>query len=122
MGLVSVAAPSAIGQYVTVRMMSIAMGIWSTGVPIGSLIMFLFAPKLVLSYTTDIFWILLMIVIVLCFLFYAIAIPKQVSVKSKSGADSFVLLVLVAFIGSAINTNRFPCLNGILRNKCDEWS
>jgi MFS family permease len=87
-GLVSVAAPSAIGQYVAPRMMSIAMGIWSTWIPVGSLLMFLFAPKLVLIYKTDVFWILLMTVIVICFFFYATAIPKQASVKSKNGSVS----------------------------------
>ena len=35
-GLVSVAAPSAIGQYVAPRMMNIAMGIWSTWIPVGA--------------------------------------------------------------------------------------
>lgn len=87
-GLVSVAAPSAIGQYVAPRMMSIAMGIWSTWIPVGSLLMFLFAPKLVLNYKSDVYWIFLMIVIALCFLFYAMVIPKQVLVKSRKGADT----------------------------------
>ena len=53
-GLVSVAAPSAIAQYVAPRMMNIAMGIWSTWIPVGSLMMFLFAPKLVLNYKSDV--------------------------------------------------------------------
>ena len=83
-GLVSVAAPSAIGQFVAPRMMNIAMGIWSTWIPVGSLMMFLFAPKLVLNYKTDVFWILLMFVIGLCFLFYALVIPKLVLEKSTS--------------------------------------
>ena len=86
-GFVSVAAPSAIGQYVAPRMMSIAMGIWSTWIPVGSLLMFLFAPKLVLTYKSDVYWIFLLIVIALCFLFYAMVIPKKVLVKSSNGAD-----------------------------------
>ena len=46
--------------------------------------MFLFAPKLVLNYKSDVLWIFLMIVIGLCFLFYALVIPKLVLEKSTS--------------------------------------
>ena len=70
-GLVSVAAPSAIGHYVPAKMMSVAMGIWSTWIPVGSLIMFLSAPKLVLTFGSDIFWITLMVILILGFIFYA---------------------------------------------------
>ena len=82
-GLVSVAAPSAIGQYVPPKMMSVAMGIWSTWIPVGSLIMFLSAPKIVLTFDTQIFWILILVILVLGFLFYAKMIPKHVQLQSN---------------------------------------
>lgn len=87
-GLISVAAPSAIGQNVPTKMISVAMGIWSTWIPVGSLIMFLFAPNFVLHFKMDIYWVLMMILLVLSFLFYAMVIPKQVSVQSKDGVES----------------------------------
>lgn len=76
-GLVSVAAPSAIGHYVPAKMMSVAMGIWSTWIPVGSLIMFLSAPKFVLTFGSDIFWIALMLILIVGFIFYARTIPKH---------------------------------------------
>ncbi|MBB6443995.1 MFS transporter [Bacillus benzoevorans] len=76
-GFVSVAAPSAIGHYVPAKMISVAMGIWSTWIPVGSLIMFLSAPKFVLTFGSDIFWIALMVILIAGFLFYAKMIPKH---------------------------------------------
>lgn len=85
-GLISVSAPSAIGQYVAPEMMSIAMGIWSIWIPLGSLIMFLFAPKFVLSFQTDVYWLLLLVILVIGFLLYAKVIPKMVRNKEESHA------------------------------------
>lgn len=76
-GLVSVAAPSAIGHYIPANMMSVAMGIWSTWIPVGSLLMFLSAPKFVLTFGSDIFWVAIMVLLLAGFLFYAKMIPKQ---------------------------------------------
>ncbi len=76
-GIVSVAAPSAIGKFTAPEQMSVAMGIWSTWVPVGSLIMFLAAPSLVLALQMDTFWLLLMALIVLESVLYAIWIPKS---------------------------------------------
>lgn len=87
-GLVSVAAPSAIGHYVSPKMISVAMGIWSTWIPLGSLIMFLFSPKIVLSFQTNVYWIILLFILVLGILFYAKVIPKHTSVHLKSEAGS----------------------------------
>jgi MFS family permease len=83
-GLVSVAAPSAIGQYVPPKMMSVAMGIWSTWVPLGGLIMFLFAPKIVLSFGISVYWVILLIILVGGFLFYAKVIPNHVKVRAEA--------------------------------------
>lgn len=91
-GLVSVAAPSAIGQFVDPKMISIAMGIWSTWIPLGSLIMFLFAPKIVLNFKIEVYWILLMIVLVLGFFFYANVIPKQKSIKGEQHSNEHTSL------------------------------
>lgn len=77
-GLVSVAAPSAIGQFVPPGMMSIAMGIWSIWIPLGSLIMFLFAPNFVLRFQTGPYWMLIMAILVIGFVLYALVIPKKV--------------------------------------------
>jgi predicted MFS family arabinose efflux permease len=87
-GLVSVASPSAIGQYVPQRMMSVAMGIWSTWIPVGSFIMFLSAPKIVLSMGTNVYWISILIVLALGFLFYGKVIPKHVEVSANAEKSS----------------------------------
>jgi predicted MFS family arabinose efflux permease len=87
-GLVSVAAPSTIGQYVPPKMMSVAMGIWSTWIPVGSLIMFLSAPKIVLSFGTNVYWILILIVLALGFLVYAKVIPKHVQESENDEKSS----------------------------------
>lgn len=87
-GFVSVAAPSAIGQFVPIKMMSVAMGIWSTWIPVGSLIMFLSAPKIVLNFDTQIYWILLMIILAVGFIFYAKVIPKHVQEQDIEEIDS----------------------------------
>ena len=87
-GLVSVAAPSAIGQYVPPKMMSVAMGIWSTWVPVGNSIMFLSAPKIVLSFGTNVYWILILIVLALGFLVYAKVIPKHVQESENDEKSS----------------------------------
>ncbi len=76
-GLVSVAAPSAIGHYVPAKMMALAMGIWSTWIPVGSLMMFLSAPKLVLTFGSNIFWVILLFILILGFIFYAKIIPRS---------------------------------------------
>jgi MFS family permease len=82
-GLVSVAAPSAIGQFVPPKMMSVAMGIWSTWIPVGSLIMFLSAPKLVLTFSANVYWILLLVILAAGFIFYARIIPKHTKDASQ---------------------------------------
>ena len=88
-GLVSVAAPSAIGQYIPPRMMSIAMGIWSIWIPLGSLVMFLLAPKVVLTFQSSVYWILLMGILVIGFLLYARFIPKM---ETKQGESHSIAL------------------------------
>jgi len=45
-GLVAVAAPAAIAAFIPEKRMSLAMSIWATWVPLGSVLMFLFAPLL----------------------------------------------------------------------------
>lgn len=97
-GLVSVAAPSAIGHYVPAKMMSVAMGIWSTWIPVGSLIMFLSAPKFVLTFGSDTFWITLMLILLAGFIFYARTIPKhEQNQKDASQAQSTKLEKKVLF-------------------------
>lgn len=76
-GLVSVAAPSAIGRFIPPQMMNISMGIWSTWIPVGSLIMFLFAPYIVTKFHTGTYWTILMIILILSFILYAIWIPSS---------------------------------------------
>src|SRR5699024_8593605 len=77
-GLVSVAAPSAIGQFVSPQMMNVSMGIWSTWIPLGSLIMFLFAPYIVSAYQFDTYWGILIIILIISFILYAKFIPRPV--------------------------------------------
>lgn len=85
-GLISVSAPSAIGQYIPAKMISVAMGIWSTWIPVGSLIMFLSAPKLVLTIGSNSFWVLLMVILLVGGLFYAKIIPKHNDEQKKGKA------------------------------------
>ncbi|MEH7237677.1 MFS transporter [Bacillus sp. JJ1562] len=74
-GLVSVAAPSAIGQFITPKMMSIAMGIWSTWIPLGSFIMFLLAPVIVTSFPIHVYWISILVILFLSLFLYGKFIP-----------------------------------------------
>lgn len=83
-GLVSVAAPSAIGRFIPTNMMNIAMGIWSTWIPLGSLIMFLFAPYIVSEFNTGTYWCILMVILIGSFILYA----KQIPVSVDSNNDS----------------------------------
>lgn len=77
-GFVSVAAPSAIGRFIPAKMMSVSMGIWSTWIPVGSLIMFVFAPYITLYFPPSIYWIILLIILGLTAILYAMFIPKDV--------------------------------------------
>lgn len=83
-GLVSVAAPSAIGQFIPQKMMNISMGIWSTWIPVGSLIMFLFAPYIVMNFQTGTYWSILMVILMISFILYAIWIPTAANKEGEA--------------------------------------
>ena len=83
-GLVSVAAPSAIGRFIPSQMMNIAKGIWSTWIPVGSLIMFLFAPYIISAFHIGTYWVILMLILICSFVLYAIWIPKTARDKKES--------------------------------------
>ncbi|WP_171038176.1 MFS transporter [Aquibacillus sediminis] len=83
-GIVSVAAPSAIGRFIPPDRMSIAMGIWSTWIPLGSLIMFLFAPYIVSEFNTGIYWSILMLFLIGSFIIYAKKIPREADSHNES--------------------------------------
>jgi len=76
-GLVSVAAPSAIGKFIPQEKMSVAMGIWSTWIPLGSLIMFLFAPTIVSTFNISTYWVIIIIILLISVLFYGKIIPRN---------------------------------------------
>lgn len=76
-GLVSVAAPSAIGKFIPQEKMSVAMGIWSTWIPLGSLIMFLFAPTIVSTFNIFTYWVIIIIILLISVLFYGKIIPRN---------------------------------------------
>src|SRR5699024_108966 len=82
-GFVSVAAPSAIGRFIPAHMMNVSMGIWSTWIPVGSLMMFLFAPYLVSTFNTGTYWSILLLILVGSFILYAKRIPGG-SAESKN--------------------------------------
>lgn len=81
-GLVAVAAPSAIGQFIPRHLMAIAMGIWSTWIPFGGLIMFFAAPRLLELYSISTYWVILMAVLVPGMLVFSLVIPSH----AKRGA------------------------------------
>jgi MFS family permease len=85
-GLVAIAAPSAIGQFIPREKMSIAMGIWSAWIPFSSMAMFFFAPKIVLYFPLNTYWILLMVITLLGFVAFARIIPRKITEK----ADAFI--------------------------------
>ncbi|EPZ43283.1 MFS transporter [Alicyclobacillus acidoterrestris] len=87
-GLVSVAAPSAIGSFVPPDMMSMAMGIWSTWVPFGSFVMFLVAPVLVVHWTFASLYLALLIVLALDWIVYVVFIPPlQQTAERRAGSQ-----------------------------------
>jgi predicted MFS family arabinose efflux permease len=76
-GLVAVAAPSAIGHFVPKKQMPMAMGIWSTWIPGGSLIMFFAAPRVLEHLSLTTYWLLLMAVLCPGIIAFALAIPSR---------------------------------------------
>jgi|GEM_PF-2734935 len=82
-GLISVAAPSAIGQFVDHKIMSLAMGIWSTWVPVGSLLMFFVAPTIVSNFKVETLWTIIIILILIVAYFYLKIIPKEIEQKAE---------------------------------------
>jgi predicted MFS family arabinose efflux permease len=75
--LVAVAAPSAIGLFVSKPLLPMAMGIWSTWIPCGSLIMFFVAPRVLDHFSLATYWLLLLVMICPGIIAYALVIPSQ---------------------------------------------
>lgn len=90
-GLVSVAAPSAIGKFIPQEKMSVAMGIWSTWIPLGSLIMFLFAPTIVSAFNLSIYWVIIIVILLISVLFYGKIIPRNGEKKHAEEEDDVAL-------------------------------
>ncbi len=82
-GLIAVAAPSAIGQYIPQEKMSIAMGIWSAWIPFSSMTMFFFAPKII-QFSMNTYWILLISLTLIVILFFARTIPRPMAKETGS--------------------------------------
>ncbi|WP_300158613.1 MFS transporter [Solidesulfovibrio sp.] len=75
--LVAVAAPSAIGQFVSKPLLPLAMGIWSTWIPCGSLLMFFAAPRLLDHYSLSAYWLFLLLLVCPGIAAYALVIPSH---------------------------------------------
>lgn len=82
-GLIAVAAPSAIGQFIPQEKMSVAMGIWSAWIPFSSMTMFFFAPKII-QFSMNTYWILLISLTFIGILLFARAIPKPLTKKNST--------------------------------------
>ncbi|WP_428565178.1 MAG: MFS transporter [Solidesulfovibrio sp. DCME] len=90
--LVAVAAPAAIGRYVARPLLPLAMGIWSTWIPCGSLIMFFAAPRLLDRTGLETYWLLLLLALVPGMLAYALVIPPATGGPGKALPSRQVLL------------------------------
>ncbi|NDV13442.1 MFS transporter [Crenobacter caeni] len=75
-GLVAVSAPTAIGQFLPADKMPVAMGIWSTWIPVGNLIVFFAAPRVLASLSIEAYWVLLIASMVPGVLLFALVIPN----------------------------------------------
>ena len=75
--LVAVAAPTAIGLFVSKARLPLAMGIWSTWIPCGSLVMFFAAPRVLEHFSLTAYWLLLLALVCPGALAYALVIPAQ---------------------------------------------
>lgn len=82
-GLIAVAAPSAIGQFIPREKMSVAMGIWSAWIPFSSMTMFFFAPKII-RFSMNTYWILLITITLMGILFFARTIPRPITKEKGS--------------------------------------
>lgn len=85
-GLVAVTAPTAIGQFVPPRGMPMAMGLWSTWIPFGNLVVFFVAPRVLQYASMPTYWLLLIAVMVPGFVAYALVIPRMPTVSSAADA------------------------------------
>lgn len=86
-GIISVTASTVIGAFVDKKMMSIAMGIWSTWIPVGSLLMFLFAPIIVTKTGLNVFWPILIVFIVVILIIYSKIIPTKHQENNEQKED-----------------------------------
>ncbi|MFB5189777.1 MFS transporter [Alicyclobacillus fastidiosus] len=76
-GLTAVAAPSAIGQTMPSKHMDLAMGIWSTWVPLGSLIMFGVGPSIASHFHMSLYFSGLLLVIGVVAVFQWLFLPRN---------------------------------------------
>lgn len=104
-GLVAVAAPASIAAFISEKRMSLAMSIWATWVPFGSVLMFLFAPLLTHDggiASLSIF--LLTTSVVACALFWG-AIPRRTKASLRlsrlpsESTPSLAVLIQASFSG-----------------------
>ncbi|MDR3670660.1 MAG: MFS transporter [Holophaga sp.] len=75
-GLVAVSAPTAIGQFLPREMMPMAMGLWSTWIPVGNLIIFFTAPRVLQATSVAVYWAILIASMVPGLVAFAWAIPN----------------------------------------------
>lgn len=76
-GLISVAAPSAIGEFVAAPALPIAMGIWATWIPAGSVLMFILAPRLMSNMSIEPLILLLLAFTLVAIVTFLLFIPSS---------------------------------------------
>ena len=86
--------------------MAVAMGIWSTWIPFGGLIMFFAAPRLLELYSISAYWLILMFALVPGMAVFALVIPSRPKTGPASDApDTLAGLSKEVIMGEIKNPN-----------------